>query len=55
MVTAFRCRQMNDKELARFKKTVKSGLSWKVIAEIYGVSPPTIIGWAKKFGVYKTK
>ena len=46
---------MNNKELERFKKTVKSGLEWKVIAQIYGVSSTTVIGWAKKFGIEKPK
>ena len=53
MGTAYRWKQMSDKELARFKKTVQSGLSWKIIAEIYGVSPATVIKWAKKFGIQK--
>ena len=55
MRTAFRWKQMNDKELARFKKMVASGYQWKVIGKVYGISAKTAADWAKKFGVYKPK
>ena len=49
-MSAFRVKKFSEKEIIRFEKTIKSGLTITKISHIYGVSSATIRSWADKFG-----